>query len=222
MHQQKTDLENIVGKGGKACNEQFLLFPQCLQLNQITVSPFVHIFEIISSFANEFEGPKTGLSVNGLSYWAESFYYEVVYNQFSWPCCDVLQNYLPINFAIHRFLALNQNAVWSRTLTLYKVVHDPTGCFINPSIELLSFLELSDFLFLRSNLENIWPRTLKILYKCCSWPKEVPCCFWFTLIYFQGPGVGYLVCFTTHLVHVDDPYLTRMFSCWHFDSRCKE
>ena len=47
-HQQQTVLENIEGKGEIARNEQFLLFPQCFLLNQIIVSPFVHIFDIIS------------------------------------------------------------------------------------------------------------------------------------------------------------------------------
>ena len=55
MHQQQTAFENIVGKGEIANNKQFLLFPQCFQLNQITVSPFVHIFDIISLFAIELE-----------------------------------------------------------------------------------------------------------------------------------------------------------------------
>ena len=59
MHQQQTAFENIVGKGEIAHNEQFLLFPQCFLLNQIIVSPFVHIFDIIFSlFAAEFEEPK--------------------------------------------------------------------------------------------------------------------------------------------------------------------
>ena len=60
-HQQQTAFENIVGKGEIARNEQFLLFPQCFQLNQITVSPFVHIFAIISVFANELEESKIGM-----------------------------------------------------------------------------------------------------------------------------------------------------------------
>ena len=47
MHQQQTTFENIVGKGEIAHNEQFLLFSQCFKLNQITVSPFVHISDII-------------------------------------------------------------------------------------------------------------------------------------------------------------------------------
>ena len=51
-------LENIVEKGEIARNEQFLLFPQCFLLNQIIVSPFVHIFDIISLFAAELEEPK--------------------------------------------------------------------------------------------------------------------------------------------------------------------
>ena len=52
-----------------ARNEQFLLFPQCFQLNQITVSLFVHIFDITSLFAVELEQPKIGLSGNGLKRW---------------------------------------------------------------------------------------------------------------------------------------------------------
>ena len=65
-HQQQTALENIVEKGEIARNQHFLLFPQCFLLNQIIVSPFVHIFDIISLFATEFEEPKNGISGNGL------------------------------------------------------------------------------------------------------------------------------------------------------------
>ena len=61
-HQQQTAFENIAGKGEIARNEQFLLYPQCLVLNQMTVSPFVHIFDIMSLFAVEMEEPKTGIS----------------------------------------------------------------------------------------------------------------------------------------------------------------
>ena len=67
MHQQPTAFENIVGKGEIARNEQFLLFPQCFLLNQIILSPFVHIFDIISLFADEFEEPKVGISGKGLN-----------------------------------------------------------------------------------------------------------------------------------------------------------
>ena len=66
MHQQLTAFENIVGKEEIARNDQFLLFPQCFLLNQITVSPFVHIFDILSLFATEFEEPKFGISGKGL------------------------------------------------------------------------------------------------------------------------------------------------------------
>ena len=59
-------IENIVGKGEIACSEQFLLFPLCFPLNQITVSPFVHIVDIISLFAAEFKEPKIGISGRGL------------------------------------------------------------------------------------------------------------------------------------------------------------
>ena len=58
MLQLQTAFENIVGKEEIAHNEQFLLFPQCFLLNQITVPPFVHIFDIIYLFAAEFEEPK--------------------------------------------------------------------------------------------------------------------------------------------------------------------
>ena len=68
MHKQQTVFENIMGKGEIACNKQFLLFPQCLLPNQINVSPFVHIFEIISLFAAEFEEPKIGISGEGILY----------------------------------------------------------------------------------------------------------------------------------------------------------
>ena len=60
-HQQQTAFENIVGKGEIAHNEQFLLFPQCFLLNQITVFPFIHVFDIISLFAAEFEESKIGI-----------------------------------------------------------------------------------------------------------------------------------------------------------------
>ena len=67
MHQQQTAFENIVEKEKNACNEQFLLFPQCFLLNQIIVSPFVHIFDLISLFASELEEPKIGISGKGLT-----------------------------------------------------------------------------------------------------------------------------------------------------------
>ena len=67
MHQQHTAFENIVGKGEIARYEQFLLFPQCFLLNQIIVSPFVHVFEVISIFFAELEEPKMRYRVNPLA-----------------------------------------------------------------------------------------------------------------------------------------------------------
>ena len=67
MHQQQTAFKNIVGKGEIAPYEQFLLFPQCFLLNQITVSQFVNIFDILSLFAAELEKPKNGISGKGLT-----------------------------------------------------------------------------------------------------------------------------------------------------------
>ena len=61
MHQQQTAFENIVEKEEIAHNEQFFLFPHCFILKQIIVSLFVHIFDIISLFAAEFEEPKIGI-----------------------------------------------------------------------------------------------------------------------------------------------------------------
>ena len=51
MHQQQTAFKNIVGKGEIAHNEQLLLFPKCFLLNQIIVSPFVHIFDVPAQVA---------------------------------------------------------------------------------------------------------------------------------------------------------------------------
>ena len=45
---------------------QFLLFPQCFLLNQIIVSPFIPIFDIVSFFSAELEEPKIGPSGKGL------------------------------------------------------------------------------------------------------------------------------------------------------------
>ena len=66
-HQEQAAFENIVGKGEIAHNKQFLLFPQWFLLHQISVSPFVHIFDIVSLFAVEMEESKTGISGKGLS-----------------------------------------------------------------------------------------------------------------------------------------------------------
>ena len=67
MHQQQTAYENIVGKGEIARYEQFLLFPQCFQLDQIIVSPFGHVFDIESLFDTELEQPKIGILGKGLT-----------------------------------------------------------------------------------------------------------------------------------------------------------
>ena len=68
MHQKETAFENVVEKGEIARSEQFLLFPQCFLFNQITVSPFVYIFYIISLFAAEYDEPKIGVSGKGLKH----------------------------------------------------------------------------------------------------------------------------------------------------------
>ena len=65
-HQQQTAFENIVGKGKIAGKSNFSFSPQCFLLNQIIVSTFVHIFDIIVLFAAEFEEPEIGISGKGL------------------------------------------------------------------------------------------------------------------------------------------------------------
>ena len=66
MHHQQSTFENIVGKREIARNKQFLFFPQCFLFNQITESPIVHIFDIISLFVAELEEPKIVIPGKGL------------------------------------------------------------------------------------------------------------------------------------------------------------
>ena len=78
MQQEQTTFENILGKGEIARNEQFLLFLQCFLLYQISVSPFVHIFNIISLFAVELEESKIGISGKGLMTLGKETYESIV------------------------------------------------------------------------------------------------------------------------------------------------
>ena len=59
MHQQQSAFENIEEKGRSACNEQFLLFPQCFPKSDNCI-PICTYFYIISSFAAEFQEPQSG------------------------------------------------------------------------------------------------------------------------------------------------------------------
>ena len=68
MHHEQIALENIVGKGEIACNEQFFLFLQCFLLYRVSVSPFVHIFDFISLYTVELEESKIGISGKGLKF----------------------------------------------------------------------------------------------------------------------------------------------------------
>ena len=76
-----------------ACNEQFLLFPQCFLLNQKIVSPFVNIYNILSLFAAELEEPKIGMSGKGLtlSQTSPGFYVSAV--QVLWKPCGKRSNF---------------------------------------------------------------------------------------------------------------------------------
>ena len=65
-YQQQTTFENNVGKEEIARNKQFLLFPQCLLLNQKIVSQFVNIFNVLPFCAAELEEPKIGTWGKGL------------------------------------------------------------------------------------------------------------------------------------------------------------
>ena len=64
-HQQQTAFEIIVGKEEIARNEQFLLFPQCLLLNQIIVL-YLSIFLTLFLFVAALEESKIGISGKGL------------------------------------------------------------------------------------------------------------------------------------------------------------
>ena len=109
MHQQQTDFEtllekekllatsnfsfsrsfsNMVDIGEIARNKQFLIFPQCFLLIQIILSPFVHILDIISLFAKEFEEPKIGISDKGLR--AKDNQSERIHSSFSLHAAVVL------------------------------------------------------------------------------------------------------------------------------------
>ena len=74
-----------MGKREIAHNEQFLLFLRYFLLNQIIVSPFVHIFYTISLFAAELEGPKIGISGKRLRQFSTLFQ---LYHgsQWTYPC----------------------------------------------------------------------------------------------------------------------------------------
>ena len=61
--------ENIVRKKEITHYKKFLLFPQCFLLNQIIVSPFVHIFDIMSLLAVELEELKIGIGGKGLTHY---------------------------------------------------------------------------------------------------------------------------------------------------------
>ena len=65
MHQQQTAFENTEGKGEIARNKQFFFFQQCFQLNQIPISPFVHIFDTITLFVVELKELNIGMSGKG-------------------------------------------------------------------------------------------------------------------------------------------------------------
>ena len=58
--------ENNVEKKEIACNKQFLIFPTMFSTQSDNCTPFVHIFDIIFSFAAELEEPEIGISGKGL------------------------------------------------------------------------------------------------------------------------------------------------------------
>ena len=84
-----------MGKGEIARDEQILLFPQYFQLNQITVYPFVHIFDIISLFAVELEEPRIGILGKELILFQASFFClefkAIVSSSHFIPCTSLFQ-----------------------------------------------------------------------------------------------------------------------------------
>ena len=61
MTLKKETFENILGKGENAGKRAISPLPQHFLLNQVIVTPFVHIFVIISLFAADLEEPKIGI-----------------------------------------------------------------------------------------------------------------------------------------------------------------
>ena len=69
IHNRFRKKKKNVGKEEIARHEQFLLFPHFFLHNQKIVSPFVHIFDIISLFASDLEESKIGMPGKGLRVW---------------------------------------------------------------------------------------------------------------------------------------------------------
>ena len=65
MHQQKTASENIVGKEEIARNKQFLLFPQCCQLSEITVAHLSMFLTSCFYLLLNWKSPKLAYEVKG-------------------------------------------------------------------------------------------------------------------------------------------------------------
>ena len=72
MDQHQTAFENNVEKEKLLIMSDFSFSHNVFLLNQIIVSPFVHIFDIISLFAAELEEPKIGISGKELKELEES------------------------------------------------------------------------------------------------------------------------------------------------------
>ena len=65
MHQQQTDLKTLWKKEKLLEMSNFSFSHNVFLFNQINLSPFVHIFHIISLFATELEEPKIDISGKG-------------------------------------------------------------------------------------------------------------------------------------------------------------
>ena len=94
MHQQRTAFENFEQKGVIVRNEQILLFPQCFLLNQIIISPFVHIFDIKSLFAAKLEESKISISGKGLTNYDTMSHFDARKIYSCGKDCEKRRNYL--------------------------------------------------------------------------------------------------------------------------------
>ena len=201
-HQQQTAFENIVGKGEIGHNKQFLLFPQCFLLNQIIVSPFVHIFDIISLLypPKTLFGGYIGVSLS-------------VGPSVRWSVCSFLSALFLINYWTNFIQSSQVNSVSSRDVHMKCWL-----CFIDFSLSYGPFMKFIVCSFshqLSHRFVSNYTNTLSIKQRC-AYPILVMVCLGFMELWpFDDSGQihfkklsGHLFCIPVTLIC----FVTR--SCW--------
>ena len=120
-HQQQTAFENIVGKEEIARNEQFLLFPECFLLNQKIVSSFVNIYDIMSLFAAELEGPIISIWGKWFRYWSIMGQWTRIFSDQVWIPLEQLvsQQCVCVNFRVLKNCCLWKDRKYGRNRRKY-------------------------------------------------------------------------------------------------------